>query len=138
MAWVVDTCLLIDVAEADPRFGVASAQLLDRLRPDGLIICPMSDVELAPVFEADESLQQQFLQNMAVSWQERWAEADTRAARLGWHDYVTRRRAGPVPKRPLADVLIGAFAMRFQGILTRNDADFRQLFPKLTAVTPLA
>lgn len=25
MAWVVDTCLLIDVAEADPTFGVASA-----------------------------------------------------------------------------------------------------------------
>ena len=136
MAWVVDTCLLIDVAEADPRFGIASAQLLDRLRPDGLIICPVSDVELAPVFDADESLQQQFLQNMAVSWQESWTEADTHAARLGWHEYVTRRRAGPVPKRPLADVLIGAFAQRFQGILTRNDADFRQLFPTLTVLTP--
>ena len=29
MAWVVDTCLLIDVAEADPTFGVASAKLLE-------------------------------------------------------------------------------------------------------------
>ena len=46
------------------------------------------------------------------------------------------RRAGPVPKRPLADVLIGAFALRFQGILTRNDADFRQLFPTLNLLTP--
>ena len=136
MAWVVDTCLLIDVAEADPRFGVASAQQLERLRPDGLLICPVSDVALAPVFDADESLQQQFLQNMAVSWQEPWTEADTRAARLGWHEYVTRRRTGPVPKRPLADVLIGAFAQRFQGILTRNDADFRQLFPSLPVLTP--
>jgi len=26
MAWVVDTCLLIDVAEADSMFGVASAE----------------------------------------------------------------------------------------------------------------
>lgn len=58
MAWVVDTCLLIDVAEADPRFGVLSAQLLDRQRPVGLVICPVSDVELAPVFNAGEALQQ--------------------------------------------------------------------------------
>jgi len=38
VAWTVDTCLLIDVAEADPRFGIGSAHLLDRLRPDGLVI----------------------------------------------------------------------------------------------------
>ena len=27
MPWVVDTCLLIDVAEADPAFGTASEVL---------------------------------------------------------------------------------------------------------------
>ncbi len=41
MAWVVDTCLVIDVAEADPTFGVASAKLLDNKRADGLTICPI-------------------------------------------------------------------------------------------------
>jgi hypothetical protein len=41
MAWVVDTCLLIDVAEADPSFGVVSARLIDSRRPDGLTICPV-------------------------------------------------------------------------------------------------
>ena len=63
MAWVVDTCLLIDVAEADPTFGAASARLL-------------------------------------------------------------------------ADILIGAFAMRFDGILTRNQADFRRAFPTLPITAP--
>ena len=33
MAWVVDTCLLIDVAEADPAFGIGSAKLLDTNAP---------------------------------------------------------------------------------------------------------
>ncbi len=136
MAWVVDTCLLIDVAEADPSFGIPSAQLLDRLRPDSLIICPMSHVELAPVFAGDEAAQNEFLHHLTVSWQEPWTDADTREARLAWHRYVAARRAGPIPKRPLADVLIGAFATRFQGILTRNAADFRQVFPALKVIAP--
>ena len=42
MAWVIDTCLLIDVAENDPSFGVASATLIDSKRPDGLTICPVT------------------------------------------------------------------------------------------------
>ena len=136
MAWVVDTCLLIDVAEADPRFGIASAQLLDRQRSAGLVICPVIDVELAPVFHADELLQHQFLRDMAVSHRESWTAADTRAARQAWHRYVNRRRSAHTPKRPLADVLIGAFALRFDGLLTRNEADFRQLFPSLKVLTP--
>ena len=73
---------------------------------------------------------------MAVSGREPWTAADTRAARRAWHEYVTRRRASPTPKRPLADVLIGALALRFDGILTRNEADFRQLFPTLKVLTP--
>ena len=136
MAWVVGTCLLFDVAEADPRFGIASARLLDRQRPDGLLICPVSDIELAPVFNTDDSLPEQFLQSMAVSSREPWTAVDTRAARRAWHEYVTRRHTAATPKRPLADVLIGAFALRFDGILTRNEADFRQLFPTLKVLTP--
>ena len=50
MPWVVDTCLLIDVAEADPAFCTASAALLDAKRPEGLTISPVTYAELAPVF----------------------------------------------------------------------------------------
>ena len=136
MAWVVDTCLLIDVAEADPSFGILSAQLLDRLRPDGLVVCPVSYVELSPVFSGDEVAQNQFLYDLAVEWQDAWSIVDTGEARVAWNRYVASRRAGPVPKRPLADVLIGAFSARFQGILTRNEADFRQVFPTLKVIVP--
>jgi len=136
MAWVADTCLLIDVAEADPQFGVASAQLFDRLRSDGLVICPVSYIELAPLFNADEDAQRHFLHNLAATWWEPWTLADTREAYAGWNRYVASRRSGRMPKRPLADILIGAFAMRFQGILTRNESDFRQVFPALKILTP--
>ena len=32
--------------------------------------------------------------------------------------------------------LIGAFASRFDGILTRNEGDFRQVFPSLAIAAP--
>jgi hypothetical protein len=35
----------------------------------------------------------------------------------------------------VADVLIGGFALRFDGLLTRNTGDFRQLFPSLRLVS---
>jgi predicted nucleic acid-binding protein len=136
MAWLVDTCLLIDIAEADPSFGISSAQLLDNTRPQGLIVCPVSYVELAPVFGGDERAQQEFLYHLSVNWREPWTEADTRAAATGWNRYVLARRSDKMRKRPLADVLIGGFAMRFQGLLTRNPGDFESVFPQLTIRAP--
>jgi len=61
MAWVVDTCVLIDVLEDDPMFGLASALTLDEYETDGLIVCPISFAELAPAFEGDPGLQEEFL-----------------------------------------------------------------------------
>lgn len=120
MAWVLDTCLLIDVAEADPAFGLRSATLIDSKRPDGLTICPVTYAELAPVFAGDQQAQNEFLFNLAVSWSEAWTSADTVAAHQAWNRYVIGKRGGSIPKRPIADVLIGAFASRFDGILSRN------------------
>jgi len=136
MAWVVDTCLLIDVAEADPAFGVVSARLLDAKRADGLTICPVSYVELAPVFNGDQTAQIEFLFNLSVTWPESWTQADTAEAHRAWHRYVSARRAVKAPKRPVADVLIGAFATRFDGVLTRNKTDFKQVFPNLKITVP--
>lgn len=136
MAWVVDTCLLIDVAEADPTFGLASAKLLDRKRTDGLTICPVTYVELAPVFNGDQAAQNEFLFNLGLNWPEPWTQSDTEGAHHAWHRYVAARRTARVPKRPLADILIGAFASRCDGILTRNESDFRTVFPKLVIAVP--
>ena len=49
---------------------------------------------------------------------------------------MKQKRQGTLPKHPIADILIGAFALRFQGILTRNSADFRKLIPTLTLAEP--
>jgi predicted nucleic acid-binding protein len=136
MPWVVDTCLLIDVAEADPAFGTASAALLDAKRPEGLTISPVTYAELAPVFDGDAAAQNEFLANLGVTWAEDWTLTDTLAAHSAWHRYVAGKRAGKIPKRPVADVLIGAFASLRDGLLTRNEPDFRVVFPALKLNKP--
>jgi len=73
---------------------------------------------------------------LPIYWTQAWTSQDTRAAFRSWNEYVRKRRSGIVAKRPIADILIGAFARRFDGLLTRNAKQFSRLFPELTLVEP--
>lgn len=137
MAWVVDTCVLIDVLEDDPVFGHTSALALDSHASEGLVICPMTYAELAPAFQGDLSLQDEFLGGVGLDFRQDWLWGDTLLAHEAWNNFVQRRRSGLLPKRPLADILIGAFASRYQGLITRNPADFSGVFPNLAIRAPL-
>ena len=60
----------------------------------------------------------------------------TRLQRIARDDYILKRRAWRIDKRPIADILIGAFATRFDGLLTRNTKHFRSFFPDLRLEGP--
>jgi predicted nucleic acid-binding protein len=136
MAWVVDTCLLLDVLEDDPNFGKGSARLLDRKVADELVICPVTYIELAPAFLGETARQNEFLEGVGVRFQVHWAWEDIMVAHRAWQRHILARRSSAVPRRPIADVLIGAFATRQQGLLTRNAKDFARLFPDLKVLEP--
>jgi predicted nucleic acid-binding protein len=136
MAWVVDTCILIDILENDPAFGLASALTLKRLLPEGLVASPVTLVELSPAFNGEWSQEQRFLELVGVAYGEKFELADVRAAHGAWAAYVAARRQHREPRRPVADVLIGGFAMRFQGLVTRNANDFTRWFPDLRCLHP--
>jgi predicted nucleic acid-binding protein len=131
MAWVVDTCVLLDVLEDDPEFGHSSALILDAHSEDGLVICPVTYAELAPAFDGDPALQDEFLAGVGIDFRQDWLWEDTLRAHEAWHRFIQRKRAKILPKRPLADILIGAFAARHQGLITRNPSDFEPVFPDL-------
>ena len=136
MPWVVDTCVLIDILDEDPSFGLVSAEALEACQEEGLVICPITYTELAPAFQGDRSLQDEFLAGVGTDFRQEWLWADTLRAHIAWHGVVKRRRAGELAKRPLADILIGAFAARFQGLITRNPDDLARLFPELPLRIP--
>lgn len=137
MAWVVDTCVLLDVLEDDPEFGRSSAFTLDAHAEEGLVVCPVTYAELAPAFQGDRTLQDEFLGGVGLDYRQDWLWEDTLRAHEAWNTFVQRKRSGQLPKRPLADILIGAFAVRHQGLITRNPDDFKAVFPGLVLRGPL-
>ena len=134
--WVVDTCVVIDVLEHDPAFGLSSAKCLEKLLRDGLCVSPVTMVELSAAFGGDLAEQKRFLDMAGVSYAEPWRASDTEATHRAWNDYVQARRAANVPKRPVADILIGGFAQNRRGLVTRNPKDFQRWFPKLAIREP--
>lgn len=136
MPWVVDTCVLLDIGQGDPHFAEKSERLLNGKSSDGLVICPVTFVELAPAFGGNTDPLEEFLFNLGVDYREDWTWEDTKRANAAWWAHIQRRRARKVAKRPVADVLIGSFATRFNGLLTRNRADFVSFHPGLNIVEP--
>ena len=138
MAWVVDSCVLLDLALHDPEWGLPAAQTLQHLAKEGLIVCPVSVVEIAPQFDGKAENVRRFLTIAGIQSGIPWIEADTSFAAEAWSRYVSarRQRGGKIPRRPVADLLIGAFAERHGGLVTRNPDDFTPWFPKLQVRVP--
>jgi len=136
MTWVVDTCVLLDLVCNDQAFAECASRALQVKMDDVLTIAPLTYVELAPQFLGDATRQDEFLRSL-------WIECDfdgnkdaVLAAHKAWYEHITRKRAGQVAKRPIADIMIGAYAMQKGGLITRNEDDFRVLYPNLTIFNP--
>lgn len=136
MSWVVDTCVLIDVLENDPDFGRPSALCLSEYLGEGLLIAPITMIELSPAFAGNLAAQKEFLSLCGVGFGYGFEPGDTVKAHKVWHQYIRKKRLQQVGKRPIADIMIGAFASRFDGLITRNPKDFKPWFSGLRLIVP--
>ena len=136
MIWVVDTCVLIDLLKADPSFSKVSSAALQSKMDEALTIAPITYVELAPAFRGDVRAQNEFLDALWIQYDFGDNRDVILAAHKAWHEHVLKKRSGAVGKRPIADVMIGAYAMQKGGLITRNEADFKTLYPNLTIFNP--
>jgi predicted nucleic acid-binding protein len=134
--WIIDTCIVLDLFEHDPAFGQPSAELLQKLLSQGLAVSPVTMVELSAAFGGDLAEQKHFLDLAGISYVEPWTPTDTEHAHTAWHAYVIAKRLGKAVKKPVADILIGAFAANRTGLVTRNARDFTRWFPNLKVREP--
>ena len=133
---VVDTCILIDIADDDPEFAGRSVECVAARVEQRLVVSPVSYVELAPVFDGSRRLLDQFLAGLGIDPSPAFDATDRDLAFAAWARHISARRSRRVARRPVADVLIGAMAMRHKGVITRNGADFLALYPKIRIVDP--
>ena len=136
MAWVVDSSVVVDLVTGDALFEPASTACLQAHLADSLVISPVTFVELGPSFSGDDAAAEAFLQSARIGTADFWSPSDTLLAHRLWHQFQVRRRQLQVVNRPVADVLIAAFAERFQGIITRNASAFRNILPTLRILEP--
>ena len=137
MILVVDTCVVIDLIERDSEFGAVSAAALASKIDDSFVIAPITYVELGPVFDGDRERQDAFLKESWIDFDFAGNKDAVLVAHKAWYEHVLRRRKGEVTKRPIADVMIGAYALQKGGLITRNEDDFRSLYPDLTIYNPV-
>jgi predicted nucleic acid-binding protein len=137
MNWVVDTCILIDLLKADPVFARSSSAALQSKLDDVLIIAPITYVELAPAFRGNVEAQNEFLNALWIRYDFEGNREAVLAAHKSWYEHVLRKRSGIEERRPIADVMIGAYALSRGGLITRNEVDFKSLYPNLTIFNPV-
>ncbi len=136
MPWVVDSCVILDIVLRDPVFARPSALLLDKLGRGGLVVCPVTLVEVAPCFGGEVKHVRQFAELIGMDHGWDWMQIDTDAAATAWARHIACKRTGQIRRRPIADILIGAFALRVGGLITRNGAHFKTIFPSLSLADP--
>jgi predicted nucleic acid-binding protein len=137
MPWVIDTSVLVDIRIGLPEpAAIASAECLQQYFSDGLLVCPVTFIEISPMFHGDLVAQRSWLDGLGIARREPWIEEDTERCHALWNDAIQRKRNREIAKRPVADILIAGFAIRFQGLITRNESDFRTIAPQLTIVAP--
>ena len=137
MITAVDTNVLMDVLLEDPSFQPASEQLLREASGEGsLVICEVVYGEMAGFFP-DRLALDTFLKETGVHLKHSSPEALWKAGHL-WRGFRVEKPGKPdVPRRLLADFLIGAHAL-FQAdrLLTRDKKFYGAAFSGLRLLAP--
>jgi len=130
----VDTNVLIDILEPDPRHGPASGDALTRCLAEGTVVaCDIVWAEVATVY-ADRRVELlAALDRLRIDYSEVTREAALEAARC-WHAYRSR---GGSRQRIAADFIVGGHALaQCDRLLTRDRGFYRESFAALAILDP--
>jgi predicted nucleic acid-binding protein len=128
----VDTSILLDVFQPDPRFGPPSREALRRAYAQGaLVACEIVWAEIRAHFPTD-GLFDEAVGTMGIRFEPLSAATVTAAGRL-WRE--SRRSGKAVPARVVADFLVGAHAqLQAEALLTRDPGFYQRHFQGLKVI----
>jgi predicted nucleic acid-binding protein len=129
---LVDSCVLIDVFDADPQWQQWSLDALQAHQQQGLAVNALICAEIAPSFENLQGMQRALdLARMVYS------PLSSAAAFLAAQAFTLYQQKKGSKSNTLPDFFIGAHAQS-QGwaLLTRDKARYKTYFPSVKLITP--
>jgi len=131
--YLIDSNVLLDVLEDDPRWFEWSSGALASAADQGiLVINPVIYAEVSIGFEGIEELERLLPREVFIRSALPWE-----AAFMAGKCFLQYRRAGGSRRSPLPDFFIGAHAAVEQlTLVTRDVTRYRSYFPTLSLVAP--
>lgn len=136
MKYLVDPQLILDVLESEGERAKSATALFEKHGQDELVLAPTSYLALSSAFMGIRSMQDRFLDNLGVTVTKNAPAKVMDAAYSAWSRY---QKENPVVKGGMSvfdQLYIGAYALLFDGILTRNGSLYRTYFDSLNVIEP--
>lgn len=133
MAYLIDSCILLDILTDDPQWADTSQSLLDQHSLEGeLLINPIIYTEISIGYAQQADLDE-VIKVMALSWE----EIPHQALFLTGKVFLSYRKNKGNKIHPMPDFYIGAHAqMAHHSIITRDTTRYRTYFPEVKLITP--
>ena len=133
--YIVDPQLVTDILDAKSEEGVRANALIEAHRGDELILAPTSYVTLSSAFMGIRSMQDRFLENLGIKVAKTASGKVMDAAYSAWSRY---QKDNPGAEGPgiFESLYIGAYALLYDGLLTRQGHLYRKYFETLTVIEP--
>ena len=133
--YIVDPQLVTDILDAKSEAAARANALIEAHRGDDLILAPTSYVALSSAFMGIRSMQDRFLENLGIKVTKTTSEKVLSAAYSAWSRY---QKDNPGSEGPgiFESLYIGAYALLYDGLLTRKGDLYRKYFETLTVLEP--
>ena len=136
MKFLVDPQLIADALKGESEEGKSALALFEAHRVDELVLAPTSYVALSPAFMGIRSMQDRFLETVGIRVSRNAPAKVMDAAYSAWSRYQQDNPRIAGGNSVFDQLYIGAYALLYDGILTRQGDLYRKYFETLNVVEP--
>ena len=136
MKFLVDPQIVTDALKGESEEGRRALDLFEAHKADELILAPTSYIALSPAFMGIRSMQDRFLEGLGIKVARTAPAKVMDAAYAAWSRFQKENPGERGGMSAFDQLYIGAFALLYDGILTRNGALYRTYYETLNVVEP--